>query len=169
MLLDNHDQIIKDENIEGELCLCGNQLTPGYWNNEKENLAKFLEIDGKRYYRSGDLCYYGEDKNLMFVSRKDFQVKINGFRVELGEIENRYSEISGGNFCVVMPYTNEQGNTELAIVIEGDEYDFKAHKTQLANELPAYELPAKWLFIKSIPLNTNGKVDRKAIKQHFEL
>ena len=105
----------------------------------------------------------------MFVSRKDFQVKINGFRVELGEIENRYSEISGGNFCVVMPYTNEQGNTELAIVIEGDEYDFKAHKTQLANELPAYELPAKWLFIKSIPLNTNGKVDRKAIKQHFEL
>lgn len=169
LLLDNKDQVIKEENNEGELCLCGDQLTPGYWMNDKENQAKFLEINDKRYYRSGDLCYYGEDKNLMFVSRKDFQVKINGFRVELGEIENRYSEISGGKFCVVMPYTNEQGNTELAIIIEGNEYDFKAHKTLLANELPAYELPAKWLFIKSIPLNTNGKVDRKAIKQHFEL
>ena len=105
----------------------------------------------------------------MFVSRKDFQVKINGFRVELGEIENRYSEISGGRFAVVMPYVNEQDNTELAIIIEGKEYDFKDHKAQLANELPPYELPAKWLFIKSIPLNTNGKVDRKAIKKHFEL
>lgn len=169
LLLDENDKIIKNTNEEGELCLCGKQLTPGYWNNEKENQAKFLMISGERYYRTGDLCYYGNDFNLMYVGRKDFQVKINGFRVELGEIENRYSEISGGNFCVVMPYTNEQGNTELAIVIEGDEYDFKAHKTQLANELPAYELPAKWLFIKSILLNTNGKVDRKAIKKHFEL
>lgn len=169
LLLDENDKIIKNTNEEGELCLCGKQLTPGYWNNEKENQAKFLMINGERYYRTGDLCYYGNNFNLMYVGRKDFQVKINGFRVELGEIENRYSEISGGNFCVVMPYTNEQGNTELAIVIEGDEYDFKAHKTQLANELPAYELPAKWLFIKSIPLNTNGKVDRKAIKKHFEL
>ena len=169
LLLDENDKIIKNTNEEGELCLCGKQLTPGYWNNEKENQAKFLMINGERYYRTGDLCYDGNDFKLRQVGRKDFQVKINGFRVELGEIENRYSEISGGNFCVVMPYTNEQGNTELAIVIEGDEYDFKAHKTQLANELPAYELPAKWLFIKSIPLNTNGKVDRKAIKQHFEL
>ena len=169
LLLDDNDQIIKDKDIEGELCLCGSQLTPGYWMNEKENKAKFLDINGERYYRTGDLCYYGDDQNLMYVGRKDFQVKINGFRVELGEIENRYSEISGGRFAVVMPFVNEQDNTELAIIIEGKEYDFKDHKAQLANELPPYELPAKWLFIKSIPLNANGKVDRKAIKKHFEL
>lgn len=169
LLLDDNDQIIKDKDIEGELCLCGSQLTPGYWMNEKENMAKFLDINGERYYRTGDLCYYGDDLNLMYVGRKDFQVKINGFRVELGEIENRYSEISGGRFAVVMPFVNEQDNTELAIIIEGKEYDFKDHKAQLANELPPYELPAKWLFLKSIPLNANGKVDRKAIKKHFEL
>ena len=169
LLLDDNDQIINDKDIEGELCLCGSQLTPGYWMNEKENKAKFFDINGERYYRTGDLCYYGDYYNLMYVGRKDFQVKINGFRVELGEIENRYSEISGGRFAVVMPYVNEQDNTELAIIIEGKEYDFKDHKAQLANELPPYELPAKWLFIKSIPLNTNGKVDRKAIKKHFEL
>ena len=105
----------------------------------------------------------------MYLNRKDFQVKINGFRVELGEIENRFSEISGGKFCIVLPYTNSQYNTELAIVIEGDNYNFKEDKAKLSNLLPAYEIPNKWLFLKSIPLNTNGKVDRKKIKQLFEL
>lgn len=169
LLLDDQDKVIGDKNVEGELCLCGKQLTPGYWKNSNENTAKFFEVDGIRYYRTGDLCYYGEDGNLMFVSRKDFQVKINGFRVELGEIENRYSIISGGLFAVVMPFTNEQGNVELAIVIEGNEYDYRAHKAQLASELPAYEVPNKWLFTRTIPLNTNGKVDRKAIKEQFGL
>lgn len=169
LLLDDNDNIIFDRNIEGELCLCGKQLTPGYWENEAENTAKFLDIVGTRYYRTGDLCYYGEDDNLMYIGRKDFQVKINGFRVELGEIENRYSEISKGRFAVVMPYTNEQGNLELSIVIEGEKYDYKEDKEQLAKQLPPYELPSKWLFTRNIPLNANGKVDRKAIKIQFDL
>lgn len=169
LLLDDEDNVITQKDIEGELCLCGKQLTPGYWENEKENTAKFLHINGERYYRTGDLCYYGADNNLMFVGRKDFQVKINGFRVELGEIENRYSTISGGIFSVVLPYMNEQGNTELAIVIESQEYDVRNHKTQMASVLPAYEVPNKWLFMPSIPLNSNGKVDRKTIKKYFDL
>ena len=169
LLIDDNDQIISEKNKEGELCLCGNQLTPGYWDNPKENSARFLSINGVRYYRTGDLCFYGEDMNLMYLNRKDFQVKINGFRVELGEIENLYSEISNGRFSVVLPYSNSQGNTELAIVIEGGQYDYKDHKTSLAKHLPAYEIPNKWLFIQSIPLNTNGKVDRKRLMQIFEL
>lgn len=169
LLLDENDKVITSPNIEGELCLCGPQLTPGYWENEKENTSKFLMVEGERYYRSGDMCYYAEDENLMYVSRKDFQVKINGFRVELGEIENRFATISGGKYAVVMPFVNEQGNTELAIIIEGKEYDIKDHKAALASELPAYEVPNKWLFIRSIPLNQNGKVDRKKIKSTFNL
>ena len=169
LLMDDDNKEITKANIEGELCLCGEQLTPGYWKNEKENADKFFKKDGKRYYRSGDICYYAEDGNLMYVSRKDFQVKINGFRVELGEIENRYAAISGGKYSVVLPFTNQQGNTELAIVIEGKEYDYKEHQTALSNALPAYEVPARWLFIRSIPLNQNGKVDRKAIRKEFNL
>lgn len=169
LLLDENDEVISEPNKEGELCLCGKQLTPGYWENDKENAEKFLLIDGVRYYRSGDICYYAEDDNLMYLSRKDFQVKINGFRVELGEIENRYAAISGGKYAVVMPFVNGQGNTELAIVIEGKEYDYKEHRTALAKELPSYEVPNKWLFIRSIPLNQNGKVDRKTIKATFNL
>ena len=169
LLLDDKDNVITEPNIEGELCLSGLQLTPGYWENPKENAEKFFLFDGERYYRSGDVCYYAEDGNLMYVNRKDFQVKINGFRVELGEIEHTYSSISGGKFCLVMPYSNEQGNTELAIIIEGEEYDTKGHKSVLANVLPAYEVPSKWLFLHSMPLNLNGKVDRKAIRALFNL
>lgn len=169
MLLDENDKVISVPNQEGELCLSGPQLTPGYWEDDKENTEKFLLVDGVRYYRSGDMCYYAEDGNLMYVSRKDFQVKINGFRVELGEIENRYAAISGGKYAVVMPFVNEQGNTELAIIIEGKEYDYHEHRAALTNELPAYEVPNKWLFIRSIPLNQNGKVDRKKIKETFNL
>ena len=169
LLMDDNNKEITVANMEGELCLCGEQLTPGYWKNDKENAEKFFEKDGKRYYRSGDICYYAEDGNLMYVSRKDFQVKINGFRVELGEIENRYAAVSEGKYSVVLPYTNQQGNTELAIVIEGKEYDYKEHQMALANALPAYEVPARWLFIRSIPLNQNGKVDRKAIRKEFNL
>lgn len=169
LLLDENDKVITESNVEGELCLCGSQLTLGYWENEQENSLKFLMVDGVRYYRSGDMCYYAEDGNLMYVNRKDFQMKINGFRVELGEIENRYAAISGGKYAVVMPFTNEQGNIELAIIIEGEEYNYKKHKAALASEIPAYEVPNKWLFIRSIPLNQNGKVDRKAIRTILNL
>ena len=169
LLIDDNNIEITDPNKEGELCLCGKQLTPGYWKNEKENAEKFFEKDGKRYYRSGDICYYAEDGNLMYVSRKDFQVKINGFRVELGEIENRFAAISGGKYSVVLPYTNAQGNIELAIVIEGKEYEYKEHQASLANVLPAYEVPSRWLFIRNIPLNQNGKVDRKAIRKELNI
>lgn len=169
LLIDDNNIEITAPNKEGELCLCGEQLTPGYWKNEKENAEKFFEKEGKRYYRSGDICYYAEDGNLMYVSRKDFQVKINGFRVELGEIENRFAAISGGKYSVVLPYTNAQGNTELAIVIEGKEYEYKEHQASLANVLPAYEVPSRWLFIRNIPLNQNGKVDRKAIRKEFNI
>lgn len=169
LLLDDADHVITASNREGELCLCGDQLTPGYWKNDKENTVKFFVKDGVRYYRTGDMCYYAEDGNLMYVSRKDFQVKINGYRVELGEIENVYAEAAKGKYAVVLPYQNAQGNTELAIVIEGKEYDYKEHQAFMSARLTKYMMPSKWLFVSSMPLNQNGKVDRKEIRRIFNL
>lgn len=169
ILVDNEQGQINMPEKVGELCLCGEQLTPGYWRNPKENEARFFALDGQRYYRTGDLCFFDKSGNLMFVSRKDFQVKINGFRVELEEIENQFFKISGGKFSVVIPYTNDQGNTELAMIIEGREYDTSGHKAEIAKVLPAYEVPNKFIFIQSIPLNQNGKIDRKQIKEKFNL
>ena len=169
LLLDDNNRVITEANKEGELCLCGAQLTPGYWKNEKENAEKFFMKDNVRYYRTGDMCYYTDNGNLMYVSRKDFQVKINGYRVELGEIENVYSEIAKGKYCVVMPFLNAQGNTELAIVVEGKEYDYREHQAYMSSKLTKYMMPSKWLFVKSMPLNQNGKVDRKEIRRLFNL
>ena len=169
IILDDQDQIITSRNIEGELCLAGKQVTPGYWKNPEENTKKFININRRRFYRTGDMCFYGEDDNLMFTSRKDFQIKINGFRVETGEIENQYASISGGRFSVVMPYKDDNGNLSLSIIIEGDEYDYKQHRTELSKILPFYELPSKWLFVDSFPLNNNGKIDRKKLKEIFKL
>lgn len=168
-LIDDNDKEIVVPNQEGELCLCGNQLTPGYWKNEKENSDKFFIQDDIRYYRTGDICYFAEDGNLMYVGRKDFQVKINGFRVELGEIENVYAEAAKDKYCVVLPYQNDQGNTELAIVIEGKEYDYKEHQAYMSSKLTKYMMPSRWLFVKSMPLNQNGKVDRNEIRNIFKL
>lgn len=169
LLLSEKGEIISEKEITGELCLSGEQLTPGYWNNIIDNQEKFFKINDKRYYKTGDLCYYSKSDCLMYVSRKDFQVKINGFRVELGEIENNYKKISNGIFCVVLPFTNEQGNTELAIIIECKEYDYSSHLSYLASKLPHYMIPKKWLFLESLPINQNGKIDRNKIKQIFKL
>lgn len=169
MILDSNGNVVDRPNIEGELCLAGEQLSPGYWKNETENADKFFEYNGKRYYKSGDLCFFAEDGNIQYVGRTDFQLKLNGFRVELGEIESRYREVSGGRYSVVMPYMDELGGVNLAIIIEGSEYDIHNHKSQLTNVLPSYEIPSKWLFVDTFPLNMNGKIDRKQLKELFNL
>ena len=169
VLLENSEgKVVGLPGEEGELCLAGAQLTPGYWRNPEENGRKFFLHDGVRYYRSGDLCYYAPDGTLMFLGRKDFQVKINGFRVELREIEKHFADASGGRFSVAVPVENAQGNIEIALVVEGKEYDCSAEKEYLASRLPKYEIPSRWLFMRSIPMNQNGKVDRKAVKEFID-
>ena len=162
-IVDERGAFVSDTNVLGELCLCSSQLSSGYWQRSDENSAKFFERDGRRWYKTGDLCYLAGDGNLMHEGRSDSQVKINGFRVELGEIENVYKKVSG-NFCVVLPYLNAQQNVELAIIIESREYDYSVHKAKLMEMLPAYEIPATWLFMSRLPLNQNGKIDRRALK-----
>ena len=166
LLVDDADKVVDSPSTEGELCLAGAQLTPGYWRNPGENGKKFFLHGGVRYYRSGDLCYYAPDGTLMFLGRKDFQVKINGFRVELGEIEKHFADASGGRFCVAVPVENAQGNIEIDLVVEGKEYDCSSEKEYLLSRLPKYEVPSRYLFMRSIPMNQNGKVDRKAVKEY---
>ena len=163
-VIDENGSFIETTNVLGELCLCGSQLSPGYWQRPDENRDKFFDDEGKRWYKTGDLCYLADDGNFMHEGRSDSQVKINGFRVELVEIENVYKK-STGKFCVVLPYTNAQNNIELAIIIESKEYDYTDDKVKLMDVLPAYEIPSRWVFMPKLPLNQNGKIDRRALKE----
>ena len=77
---------------KGELCVAGDQVTPGYWNNTEKNESSFFVYDGLRYYHTGDLCYWETTGDIMYSGRIDQQAKIQGFRVELGEIEHHARE-----------------------------------------------------------------------------
>lgn len=171
------DFIVVDENLvsvdvntNGELCLSGTQLTPGYWQDEEKNAQAFFEYNGKRYYRTGDLCYKDGDGDLQYVGRIDFQTKINGFRVELSEIEHYATEsLANECICVCVAYQNNIGATELGLVIQGDKrIDTEKVQDYIRKHLPPYEVPNDVKILNSLPLNANGKIDRKAIIKLFE-
>ncbi len=156
---------------KGELCIAGEQLTPGYWENPEKNEEAFFEfrIDGKdqRFYHTGDLCYIDEDGDIMYAGRLDFQAKIQGYRVELGEIEYHVREFLKGTNAVALAYENKHGNTEIGLVIEKEKNGTTDLIAFLKTKLPAYMLPGKIEFLPVFPLNTNSKVDRKALKELF--
>lgn len=173
--MENIDAIIVDENLnilpqkeKGELCIAGPQLTPGYWNNpEKNNDAFFIKkYNGKvkRFYHTGDLCYFDEEGNIMYVGRLDFQAKIQGYRVELGEIEYYAREFMNGENVVAIAFQNEDDNTEIALFLEEEGVVIDNLIKYLRTKMPSYMVPTKYITQKPFPLNTNSKVDRKSLK-----
>lgn len=164
------DDRISERNEVGELCLAGVQLTPGYFNNNSLNKEMFFSTSYNgsetRFYRTGDLCILNESGNINYIGRKDFQVKIQGFRVELSEIELYAAQAMKENVAVVALATeNTAGNYEIALIFESGETNITELKEYLKNKLPAYMIPTQYFFINPFPLNINGKVDRKKLKE----
>jgi D-alanine--poly(phosphoribitol) ligase subunit 1 len=163
---------ILPEGEKGELCLAGRLLTPGYWKNEAKNREAFFTVDYKgenlRFYRTGDLCVEDKDGDILYLGRIDFQTKIQGFRVELSEVEFHAKSILEKYNIVAVAYINSIGNTEIGMVIESDEFETKDFVEKLKMKLPSYMIPSKFLFLKSFPLNVNGKTDRKALQIKLE-
>jgi len=169
--------IVDEDNNEvgigekGELCLSGAQLTPGYWKNEEKNKEVFFdkEHEGKkvRFYRTGDLCTVDDQGDILYLGRVDFQAKIQGFRVELSEIEFHAKAVLDRKNSVAVAFTNSIHNTEIGLVIESTAFDTKQLIEDLKNRLPQYMIPTQIRFIDSFPLNTNGKTDRKKLKEMF--
>lgn len=157
------------EGEKGELCISGDQVSPGYWNQPERNQLAFFEkeVNGflHRFYHTGDLCYYDKDKTLMLFGRLDSQTKIQGFRVELGEIEFQVREYLKGNNAIVLTFTNTIGNTELALFIEGEEINTSSMQNYLKSKLPFYMIPTHLFILKEFPLNSNGKVDKQKLKE----
>lgn len=169
MLILNEDGIEVGAEERGELCLAGPQLSPGYWDNPERNSESFFEKDGKRFYKTGDLCFKDAESDFMYVGRIDFQAKIQGFRVELSEVEHYVLEaLPQGEICACVAFTNKMGNTEIGLALQGETRDYQPILDHVKEKLPPYEIPTKVMFIKQFPLNTNGKLDRKAITKSFE-
>lgn len=156
---------------KGQLCLGGVQLTPGYWKNEEKNKESFFYIDYNglttRFYKTGDLCLADADGDIMYLGRIDSQIKVQGFRVELSEIEFFAKEYLKKTNAVAIAFTNKINNTEIGMVIEAGEFDTKELISYMKTKMPGYMIPTQWRFVNSFPLNTNGKIDRKPLKEKF--
>ena len=163
------DSLPLPDGQHGELCLSGRQLTPGYWKNDEKNKESFFEINYKgslrRFYRTGDICYREEDGVYMFCGRKDNQVKIQGFRVELSEIEHHAMQFEGVQAAVAVAVHDALGNTAISLAVHGNTADADALRQLLKNQLPSYMIPSGIFFLGSFPLNQNGKIDRKKIRE----
>jgi len=157
---------------KGELCISGPQITPGYWNNIEKNVTAFLdkEIEGKsvRFYRTGDLCYFDPDGDIMYSGRLDFQVKIQGFRVELGEIEHHAREYLKGSDVVAIAFRNSSGNDAIALFVEKPSIKTEGLSDYLKSKIPYYMIPSRIVEKDTFPLNSNGKTDRNLLRKSIE-
>jgi acyl-coenzyme A synthetase/AMP-(fatty) acid ligase len=147
---------------KGELCLSGDQLTPGYLDEERNKVA-FFTWDNKRFYRTGDIAYKGSQGIFMFSGRVDHQVKIQGYRIELSEIEYHLRKIAGGPGAVALVRKGYNGMDQIEVVFENKDTDIEAVFMELKSKLPAYMIPVRIHIYAPFPMNANGKTDKSAL------
>ncbi len=170
VIINDHNEI-QGQGESGELCLAGNQLTPNYWKNPEKNKEAFFILNNDpsntRYYKTGDLCIQDQEGDIMYLGRIDYQIQIQGFRVELGEIEFHAKNFLNSLNVVVVAFPDFVGNTELGMAIESVEFQIEPLRNYLVKKLPTYMIPKRFNFFESFPLNMNGKTDRNMIKKNF--
>ncbi len=151
----------------GELCIGGSSLARGYLNKPELTQEKYIQnpfAPNERIYRTGDLARWLPDGNIEFLGRIDYQVKIRGFRIELGEIENRLLSYQNIKEAAVIDKQDEMGNKYLCAYITTEQaIDDKALRNYLSEALPDYMIPPFIMKLDKIPINANGKVDRKKL------
>ncbi|QCT03390.1 amino acid adenylation domain protein [Paenibacillus algicola] len=155
--------------VTGHLYISGVGLAKGYYRDDEKTASSFIihPRTGERLYRTGDLGRYLPDGNIEFLGREDFQVKVQGYRIELGEIEvalTQHPEVREAAAAVVVA---EDQKPRLAAYWTGREASAEITQEELrsylSSKLPHYMLPAVFLRLESMPLTSNGKVDRKAL------
>ena len=166
ILLDENNKVISEPNKIGELCIKGSCLSLQYYNDFARSQQLFQQnpANDKYYeliYRSGDLASYNEYNEIMYNGRKDLQIKYNGYRIELGEIETALGNFKLlKNYCVVF---NHKANEIVLFYTGKNEISLRELSKTLSGKLPPYMLPTKLVKLKVLPLNANGKIDRKRL------
>ncbi|WDE09224.1 amino acid adenylation domain-containing protein [Thalassomonas viridans] len=175
--------------VAGELLLGGSGLARGYLNNPDLTAEKFIPNpffdkndpnSSERLYKTGDLVRCLPDGDVEFLGRIDHQVKVRGFRIELGEIEHKLLSHDAVNDAVVVALASDEGDKRLVAYVTHDNaavmlaenkaeaqalrHEFiDALKAGLGRDLPGYMLPSAFVVLEQLPLNPNGKVDRKKL------
>ncbi len=170
---DNMDVFIVDENgkevtgtQEGEMLVRGASVAYGYYKNPEKTKEAFIQNPlqdsyEEKVYRTGDLVHYNENGEIIYVSRKDFQIKHMGYRIELGEIETAASAIAQiDRVCCIY----DMANSEIVLFYTGA-IDAKDIKKNIKKKVPRYMIPTRYVTMEEMPLNLNGKIDRGELKK----
>lgn len=162
----NDDMNICPINVPGELCVAGKGLSLGYVNDKVKTSNAFVNVKftNKKLYKTGDIAKYLPNGEIEYIGRNDFQVKLNGLRIELSEIERKLLDIPEISSCTVLC---DKSKTFLkAFFTSKENLSIPAIRKKLLESLPDYMIP-KYIFqIDSIPMTPNGKVDRKTLDAH---
>ncbi|MBB1062164.1 non-ribosomal peptide synthetase, partial [Marilutibacter spongiae] len=159
--------------VAGEMHIAGPMLALGYFGRADLDRERFLPdpfdaTPGARMYRSGDLARWRADGTLEYLGRCDLQVKVRGFRVELGEVEAVLATLPGVRAAIADARPDADAGLRLAaylVAAGAGELDMADLRARTARQLPAYMVPSAWVQIAQVPLTPNGKVDRKALPE----
>jgi acyl-coenzyme A synthetase/AMP-(fatty) acid ligase len=159
-LLNKNNQEVKQGEI-GEICLAGTQICDKYWNNEAVTSSCFLNYQGQRIYKTGDLAYWDEKNGLCYKGRIDDQLKINGHRIEKLDIENRLKAILKTQAVSVIAFNDKQtGAVKYLNCFFSDVNIDEIDAIKLCRQmLPDSMIPARVIKLDQFPYNKNGKID----------
>lgn len=162
------------EGKPGELCLCGAQTSPGYWKDPDKTAERFVKIHSSKlpdeiFYCTGDLARQLPNGEYVCLGRTDHQIKVLGFRVELGEIEGVMQACAGVVQAVAMGWPMSEGTARgIVAFVSGAGIDSEGVRNACTASLADYMVPSRIILMDDMPLNANGKVDRAALKARLE-
>ncbi|MGN1201867.1 MAG: condensation domain-containing protein, partial [Eubacterium sp.] len=168
-ILNEKGEPVKDGE-EGEICVAG-AISDGYLNLPEQTAKVYLPNpfstcdDDKILFHTNDIAKRLDDGNIVYVNRKDWMVKINGQRVEVGEIEICSQKVIGVERAVVKAFENDYGQTYLVEYFKGDGVTSEDIKKHLHTVLPEYMIPLFFVKVEEFPLNANGKINRLALEK----
>jgi len=159
-----------DKGATGELYIGGDGVGLGYLNRRQLTDDRFIPDPFSRncrgrLYRSGDLVRFNDEGNLVFLGRIDNQIKIKGFRIELDEVETMLNQCAGVRDCAVVAREDATGEKRLIayVVEDGSQTEVDELRKAMKSRVPEYMVPTTFMKMESLPLTTNGKVDRQTL------
>jgi amino acid adenylation domain-containing protein len=158
VIVDNNNKPVV-KGVEGELAFSGDNVMKGYLKLDEVNEKVFCRIDGKLFYKTGDLAFIDDDGIFHTCGRRDDQVKILGFKVELGEIEYHLKQLTGNEMCVVKYFSESR---QIIVFVENKAFDFDENiiLERLKERIPPYMIPGRIIRVDSFSTTNNGKIDK---------
>lgn len=167
-IMDEDGQILPEGTV-GEIVIVGPSVSKGYFNNQEKTDEVFYNFEGQQAYHTGDAGLLKEGV-LFYQGRMDFQVKLHGYRIELEDIDHHLAEVSYVKAATVVPKYHDHKVQQLVAFIVPNNHHFdkeyqlsKAIKEELKVSIMDYMIPQKYIYVESLPLTQNGKVDRKGL------